>query len=189
MKKIFLLITLLAFTSGLPLMAQTKINFHSQNYVGLLEGEAGSSFQIQTINGVQWTSWFAGLGTGLDYYHFRTIPLFLSLNKNFKAAGNSFYILSDAGVNFAWVDRERSRFNDFISDKFTPALYWNEGMGYKAKIGTKDNAVLISLAYSYKHIKETTQVPVFCIAPPCLPVMEEYNYRLKRISIRVGWQF
>jgi hypothetical protein len=190
MKKIFLVTILMAIVTVSSLPAQSKINFRSQNYAGLLEGDAGSSWQLQTINGFQKRTWFAGLGTGLDFYRYRTVPLFLSVNKSIKPAGNSFYFLSDAGINFAWVNKElRSPGNDFISDKFTPALYWNSGVGYKAVIGKKENALLINMGYSYKHLKETKELPVFCINPPCPPNIEEYNYHLKRISIRLGWEF
>jgi hypothetical protein len=141
------------------IIGTAKINFRSQNYVGLLEGDTGSSWQVQTINGFQTGTWFAGVGTGLDFYRYRTVPLFLSVNKSIKSTGNSFYFLSDGGFNFAWVDKEpRSRFNDYISDKFIPSLYWNGGIGYKAMIGKKEDAVLISLAYSYKRLKEEKEV-------------------------------
>lgn len=191
--KIFLVVTLILVNYAL--MAQRQSNsfstrFRSQNYIGLLEGDAGSSFQLQTINGIRWKSWFGGIGTGFDYYIYRSIPLFASLNKSIKPAGNSFYFLSDAGINFVWKKGEmRSRTNDYISDKFTPSLYWNGGAGYKAVLGKKQNALLISLAYSYKHLKETKTIPVFCINPPCEPEVDVYNYDLKRVSIRLGWEF
>ena len=185
------LVAILLMTIITPtLSAQLKTNFHSRNYVGLLEGDAGTSWQLLLINGLQRRSWFAGLGTGLDFYRYRTVPLFFSVTKSIKPTGNGFYVLSDAGINFAWINKEaRSRFNDFISDKFTPSLYWNAGIGYKTPLRIKENALHINLAYSYKHLKETKEVPVFCITAPCPPSIEEYNYQLKRVSIKLGWEF
>ena len=60
-----------------------KYTFQSNMQFGLLEGQRGSAFQLQTVNGLQFNTWFAGLGAGLDYYHTRSIPLFLNLRKSF----------------------------------------------------------------------------------------------------------
>src|SRR5437773_4082956 len=85
--------------------AQRKTNFSSQNYIGILEGEHGSKFQLQTINGIKLKTWFVGLGTGIDWYYRRSIPLFFSLNKDFFKKGNrNFYFAADGGVNFPWKD-------------------------------------------------------------------------------------
>lgn len=173
----------------LPVHSQNKIQFHSQNYVGLLEGDNGSSFQFSTINGVQRGTWFAGLGTGLDWYLYRSIPLFISVNKDWKASGRTFYFSLDAGTNYAWTSRERSRWNDFISSDFSPAIYWGAGIGYKAGFRNKKDALLINLGYSYKRLKEEQVKAVFCINPPCPNLIENYDYRTKRLSLRVGWQF
>ena len=64
----------LAFTlclSGMVSAQQKTVTgiwqFHSINNVGLLEGQTGSAFQLQSINGMQYQSWFAGIGLGLDF--------------------------------------------------------------------------------------------------------------------------
>src|SRR5690349_5998233 len=64
------------------LKAQLKLRYHAQNYIGLLEGEDKAAFQLQTIHGVQVKSWYAGAGVGLDYYMYRSIPVFFSVNKD-----------------------------------------------------------------------------------------------------------
>src|SRR3982074_1671663 len=105
-------------------IGQQKLTFKSWNYVGLLEGETGSAFQLQTINGLQVRGWFAGIGTGLDYYRYRSIPLFFSLNKKIGNRNRAFFISMDEGVNFAWYK------DDFSSSKFLPSLYLAPGLGY-----------------------------------------------------------
>ncbi|MFI5151955.1 MAG: hypothetical protein ACHQET_01395 [Chitinophagales bacterium] len=66
--------------------------FHSYNQIGLLEAETGSAFQIQSVNGMQYKSWFGGIGVGLDYYRFRSIPFFLDLRKSFQSDGNGLFL-------------------------------------------------------------------------------------------------
>ena len=187
MKRWVLLLIVLSLT--IRIQAQQKYQFHSQNYIGLLEGANGSSFQFQTINGWQRGTWFGGLGTGLDWYLYRSVPLFLSVNKDLKASNRSFYFSLDAGTNFAWTDRERSGWNDFISNDFSPSLYWGLGIGYKAGFRNKKDALLINLGYSYKRLKEEQVKTVFCINPPCENITEYYDYKTNRISLRMGWQF
>src|SRR4030095_13010164 len=83
--------------------AQKKVNFSSQNYVGLLEGEHGSSLQLQTINGVKFNSWFVGLGAGIDWYFRRSIPVFASVNMDFlKREKRNFFLSANTGINFPW---------------------------------------------------------------------------------------
>ncbi|MBK5272914.1 MAG: hypothetical protein JJE22_18085 [Bacteroidia bacterium] len=187
--KLFIAIIFIIITTPM-LSAQAKADFRSRNFIGLLEGEAGSSWQLQTINGFRRGSWFAGLGTGLDFYRYRTVPLFLSINKDVDSGSNSFYLTGDVGINFSWVSKQaRSRVNDYISDKFTPSLYWNAGFGYRIMMFKKGDALLINLAYSYKHLKETKQSAIVCVTTPCPDGIEEYNYHFKRLSIGLGWEF
>src|SRR5687768_13281730 len=82
--------------------SQTKLKFRSHNYIGIIEGQKGTSFQLQSINGIEKRTWFAGIGTGLDYYYFRSIPLFLSLNKSLCECERSFFLSLDGGINWFW---------------------------------------------------------------------------------------
>jgi hypothetical protein len=82
--------------------AQKKANFSSQNYAGLLEGEHGSSLQLQTITEL---SSIIGLLAGSRYRlelspeH----PRFTSVNMDFlKKEKRSFYLSANAGINFPW---------------------------------------------------------------------------------------
>src|SRR5262245_10910836 len=100
--KLFLVIAIIIMST--TALAQRHTTFSSQNYVGLLEGEQGSKFQLQTINGIKYKTWFAGLGTGIDWYYRRSVPAFMSLNKDFLIRGKrNFFIATDVGANFPWL--------------------------------------------------------------------------------------
>src|SRR5688500_20060445 len=58
--------------------------FSSIYNVGLVEGENGTSLQLQTVQGIRYGKWFAGICAGLDYYELRTIPLFLDIRREFS---------------------------------------------------------------------------------------------------------
>ena len=169
--------------------AQCNCRFSSQQYIGLLEGEKGSAFQLQTVNGLKYKTWFAGIGAGLDYYTFRSVPLFLSVNKEFLLTQNSIYVLLDGGYNIPWYKREQDRGSNFVSSDFSGGLYWSGGVGYKISVNKKRDAVLLNIGYSFKHIKESQEIPIFCLIPPCKNSFEIYDYKLNRLSLKLGYQF
>jgi hypothetical protein len=189
--KSFLLLPILLFTFY-SLAAQKKsdkprLQFSSQNYAGILEGGSGTSFQLQTINGLRYKTWFAGAGTGLDYYYQRSIPLFASVSKFFPKAKSALYFNADAGVDFPW---SKSGFNDFeYRGKFCPSLYWAGGVGYRFASKKRSDGFLINLGYSYKHIVQKNKITQPCLIPPCPTYDERYDYRLKRLSLKMGWMF
>ena len=168
--------------------AQPQLQFHSQNYAGFLAGDNGSYFQFQSINGIQRGSWFTGMGTGLDHYVYRSIPLFLSVNKDLKPASRTFYLSANGGTNFAWLKNDTKPWG-VIDNHFSPGLFWGTGFGYKALFKNQKDAMLINVGYSYKQIKEEQHKAGFCPNPPCADIIERYDYRLKRISVMIGWQF
>ena len=158
--------------------------FQSINSVGLLEGQAGSAFQLQTINGAAYHSWFAGIGVGLDYYRLRTIPLFLDLRKEFGRSSHPFFIYADGGINFGWVTDMQKL--GYVGEQFSNGFYDDLGLGYKAVLG-KNNALLLSLGYSYKKITDT-YISEYVGTPP-LPPPTKINYSLNRLCIKLGWSF
>jgi hypothetical protein len=177
--------------------AQHKINFSSQNYVGLLEGEQGSKFQLQTVNGIKYKTWFFGLGTGLDWYYLRSIPAFLSINKDFYKKGNrNFFVAADGGINFPWKDDKQEAQMQYQFGKLVNGPYWAAGFGYKIGIGKKNDAVLLQIAYSYKYIGEKIK-PTYFYTDVTYPITnpqqqeydQQYDYHLRRLSLKIGWNF
>ena len=106
---------------GICAPAQKKVNFSSQNYVGLLEGEHGSSLQLQTINGVKFNRWFVGLGAGIDWYFRRSVPIFTSVTADFlKKEKRSFYFAANVGINFPWQIDDYHNEWGYIETKSSP---------------------------------------------------------------------
>jgi len=168
----------------------TPFQFHSINNVGLLEGEAGSAFQLQTINGAQYKSWFAGIGVGLDYYRFRTIPLFIDLRKEFGNGVNKFLVYSNAGTNFYWKrDKDPKQF--YVDDAFKNGFYGEGGFGYKLSLNHRI-FLFFSGGYSYKKLSETGAEyfygPVTYPATGAL-LNDKINYNLNRLLLKVGIEF
>jgi hypothetical protein len=183
--------TVLIIISAIAL-GQRSTRFSSQNYVGLLEGEQGSKFQLQTINGIKYKTWFAGVGTGIDWYYRRSIPAFVSLNKDFLIKGNrNFFIATDIGANFPWqVDKNSYAYS---VEESIPGFYWGTGLGYKVGVGRLNDAILLQLGYSYKHVGEKIKTTYYYAMPmimePKPDMTNRFDYYLRRLSLKIGWNF
>ncbi|RZK46925.1 MAG: hypothetical protein EOO94_01760 [Pedobacter sp.] len=173
------------------LTATKKIHYTSQNYVGIVDGEYKPAFQLQTIHGVSYQTWFIGLGAGLDYYLLRSIPVFAALNKDLRIKNRVFYVSGEIGTNFPWIKNGQLPVYGYSSgaSNYSEGVYWSGGIGYKAFLKNRTDAILINLGYSHKRLKEVREVGRMCIAPPCDPGYERYDYMMRRLSIRLGWQF
>ena len=137
-----------------------KFKFSSVNQFGLLLGEKGESVSLQTINGVRKSSWSAGIGTGIDLYSQRSVPLFIDVRKEFTQASNKPFVYLDGGVNFQWmnyIQKEQRRSADT-----KPGAYYEAGLGYNIFM-RHQSAFVLSAGYTYKRIRE-----------------EYMNYRLMR---------
>jgi hypothetical protein len=175
-------------------LAQHHTTFSSQNYVGLLEGEQGSKFQLQTINGIKYKTWFAGIGTGIDWYYRRSIPAFMSLNKDFLVKGNrNFFIATDVGANFPWqVEKNSYAYN---IEESIPGFYWGAGVGYKVGVGKLNDGILLQVGYSYKHVGEKVKTIYYydyvnpMITQPRTDMTNRFDYYLRRLSLKIGWNF
>jgi len=183
----FFLIIVFVFTY-IDSTAQKKAIFSSQNYIGLLEGEHNSKLQMQTINGMKYKSSFIGLGTGIDWYYLRSIPIFLSLNRDFLQKKNrNFFIVLNGGINLPW--EKNNDFNElgYPRGRLLTGFYWEGGLGYKIGIGNRNNALLLQLAYNYKRLGEKTINHVY--DTPELDPTERFDYYLRRLSMKIGWNF
>lgn len=161
---------------------------HSINEVGILEGENGTSFQLQSIVDVQYRRWFTGIGAGIDYYTFRTIPVFLDVRRNLMNKNKTPFIYADAGINFPWLKKEEKA---SYNSEFKNGWYYDIGLGYNVSF-KNSGALLISAGFSQKNFTEKRPAPVFIdILPNPYPYdySSKLNYSLRRISIKMGWIF
>jgi hypothetical protein len=184
-KRVIVLIVILCNCSSL--FAQKGWKFSSQNYAGILEGESGTALQLQTINGFRHKTWFAGAGTGIDYYFQRSIPLFVSVSKFLPSGKLPLYFSGDAGINFPWIKNGLYYIQD--PGEYSSSLYWAGGVGYKFGFKKKNDGILLNFGYSFKHLVNETEYTMPCLIPPCPVTTERNDYRLKRISLKVGWTF
>jgi hypothetical protein len=166
--------------------AQKTLSFSSQNYAGLLEGDNGSALNLQSVNGINYKKWFSGVGVGIDYYRIRSVPLFLSVNRNIEIGQNIFYITADGGWNFPWLRENEQTWN---GSNFKVGIIAGTGVGYKILINESKQALLLNAGYSFKRLNDTRDIPSPCLIPPCPVDIEKTRYDFNRFLVRAGIEF
>jgi hypothetical protein len=149
---LMLALALFAFCGGAGAQQKHAVaswRYHSENTIGLINGQSGSSLQALTVNGVQHGHWFAGIGTGLDLYMRRSIPVFAQIN---RTLGNHFFVYTAGGVNYYWRQNTDAK-QFYMNDKMVSGFYGEVGAGYKINLH-RNMALLISGAYSVKNLTE-----------------------------------
>ena len=193
MKSKYFLLQMLLLGCCLLSFGQKKENackFHSINSVMFLNGENEASAGLQSVNGFQRGNLFAGLGVGLDYYIHRSVPLFADLRYEFGKGKNKFFGYADGGVNLEWAEE----FTEPIffpwdgvgnNGEFHNGIYTDFGFGYRVAM-KKNGGLVLSLGHYYKTLKETVTYQDWRSQEWFTDV---YRYKLRRISLKVGWQF
>ena len=189
-----------------PQPASTSWKFRSDDYLGLAAGQWGNYGLLQTVNGLSKGPWFLGLGAAMDNYRFRSVPLFASVTRDlpafWKSSGkggangsgkrSGLFLNLDGGINLPCYHRDLIYAGEGLSSKFQAGSWWSAGLGYKWKLAARtDKALLVSVNYSEKRLKE-----VQTFASPCDPMTcgfgnERYLYEyLNRVFLfAVGFQF
>lgn len=165
---------------------QKKITYEGTVSAGLLEGEAGSAFQLQTVNGVAYKTWSAGVGVGLDYYYSRSVPLFLALRKQFGAAQKAPFVYANGGYNFTWFNDEEKGWS---YQDAKGGLYADFGVGYQIRV-LKTSMLFFSAGYSQKSFSTVNVYPVIYDVYPAPPSQTyQLDFQLRRLSIKTGLRF
>lgn len=184
MRNIFIVASILC-----TLATSAQITFRSINQVGIVEGQKGTSFQLQTVNGFEKNYWFAGIGAGIDYYHMRTVPVFIDLRKNLLNKEKSPFVYADAGISFPWNKQDDQ--NIWYKEEYKNGRFFDLGLGYNLPVN-KLGSFVLSLGFSEKKLMEERynyNYLVFAGIYDGTTNKTLYDYKFRRISIKAGWKF
>lgn len=172
---------------------QSPYKFRSSESLGISDGQLGGYFQLQTINGVARGPWFLGAGAGLDYYRFRTVPMFLSASRDLwfnKRDGMALFL--NGGTNLPWERGGGSPITGRSS--YSGGQYWSGGASYVCKLGEHtQRAVFFSAGYEIKKMREkyTSEITPPCyLGGNCSISQSVYYQFLNRILfLMIGYRF
>jgi hypothetical protein len=169
-----------------PAPKSCSCSFASILQGGILKGEQGSYGLLQTINGIRYKTWFAGIGAGLDFYTYKGIPVFLDVRRSLFNKLSSPFIYADGGI---YLDHLNNESSPFITQRFKNGSYFDVGAGYTIGLGRKTVFVL-GAGYSYKYIR-MQQTFKGCDGYPCgvAQSTNNYDWAQNRLSLKMGFMF
>jgi hypothetical protein len=161
-------------------------SFSSINQLGGLYGSKGTYFQLQTINGIHYKTWFAGVGVGADYYFRKGFPVFLDIRKDIFEKRSTPFLYADAGIHL--VQKRKEKESQWYQNTYSNGFYGDAGIGYKLELGTT-SGLLVSAGYSYKNVNRRYEYIFGCGTSRCYENYFTYNNYLHRFSLKLGLQF
>lgn len=171
---------------GQPAKQGCSCSFSSINQVGVLNGSKGAYFQLQTINGVRYKTWFAGVGAGIDYYTRRGFPVFLDVRKDIFDKRSTPFLYADAGIHLVYKQKEK--LSQWYQNTYSNGFYGDAGIGYKLGFRSA-GGLLVSAGYSYKNINRKYEYITTCPTARCYEDYFTYKNYYHRLSLKLGWQF
>ena len=164
-----------------------KPSFTSLNQLGIAWGATGDALQLQSINGVSYKTYSAGIGIGFDYYWERTVPLFIDLRKNIFSKKQTPFVYADMGVSIPWVKSNKE--NTWFKSDYEEGSYYDIGVGYRIPVNKKMFANL-SFGFSQKKLQEKRINDVTILVFPYEGNnTEDYDYTFRRFSLKAGLSF
>jgi hypothetical protein len=181
------------FATAQPVPKKKPVrSFQSIFLAGIVEGQADKTFaQLQSVNGIKIRTWFAGMGLGIDYYGAkRSIPLFAAIQKDVKENKKTPFAYGNAGYNFSWLRNKEKIVSTLADYSQSGGLFYELGLGYKFLLKNKMYLGL-SAGYSYKQQSEKIVSQQFCVScvPRPVPPIEEFEYKFRRVSIKMNCWF
>ena len=164
-----------------------KPAFRSSFAVALINGSASTSFNVQTVHGILLNRSFMGLGAGIDYYHFRSVPVFLELRQEFGKGKKHFLVYADGGYNIDWLTDKTKEFGWQRQPVYKGGWYYDCGVGYRILL--KENALVLTTGYTYKEVQKIETFTNCSFGSLCFDETERFLYSMSRISVRAAFQF
>ncbi|HEY0067084.1 MAG TPA: hypothetical protein VGB46_06975 [Flavisolibacter sp.] len=180
---LMLLMLQLAASAQDSARAENKIRFRSFNSTGLIAGATDEEFLLQSVNGFRKDRLFAGIGVGIDYYHQRSVPVFLELRRFFSPQPSSAFVYAGGGWNLVW--KEDRGDEGLYTSSYGNGFYFDLGLGYTFSVSGRE-AFVLSAGYSGKSYSARIQTPQYCPGGNCQPRAEDSDYKLTRIVLKAG---
>jgi len=189
MQKIILL-----WLAILPLLACAQagkghLPFYNITQFGFLQGEKQHTYSIQTINGIGWRKYNAGIGISLDNYGYQSLPVFADLRYSLlKKNKTALQVYGDAGLNVPLRSNELPAKlpNGQPWNKLHVSFYGEAGLSYSVAIQRK-LLLVAGLGFNYKTFKYTETDYTGDITMP--EQQYDYTYHYSKYVVRMGFGF
>ncbi|MGN6532900.1 MAG: hypothetical protein ACTHK0_14255 [Ginsengibacter sp.] len=183
MRKHLFFVLIISLISPFYLSAQIKKNhFQSVSQFAIVGGESHINTAFQTVNGIKFSNWFSGIGIGIDYYNYKTLPLFFD-GRWYLGEDKKGFIYGDIGYNFPVKNKPGKEIGYYDTYHFAGGIYTDLGIGFKTKFIRK-SFLLFSMGYSYKQLK--TKVGITPNCEGCQPYFYDFKFAYGTMILKTG---
>lgn len=187
MRNILLFIAINLVFMQVSIAQKTNLHFSSTTSLGIATGESESALMLEKVNGIKFSKWFAGVGAGLDYYQYKSLPLFVNGRRYFDKQDKAF-VYGNAGYNLPLKNEPKPELGFFTDYHFSGGIIAGGGVGYAVTLGKK-TSVIFSIGYSYKELELHSTTKICGIVPPCWEEHSKYELNYGRIEMKMGLEF
>jgi hypothetical protein len=184
MRIFFCILLLLLCAAPAQSQAIRQKGFYILPQAGVLKGEKKYSGQGIIVGGMEYRGWGFGIGTGIDWYRIRTVPIVADIRRNITVANQPFFVYANAGWNIA-VPRDKEYFL-----KGSGGAYGEAGLGY-AVLNKKKKGILLSIGFTSKTVTErfmeTTYIWTFPVTSH--ETERRIDYTFNRFILKLGYKF
>ena len=188
MKSTWLVLAVLFPLFSLSQDKKSSPAFTAISSLGFAAGESTAKPLFQVSGGVTYDRFFGGLGVGMDFYNYKSIPLFADWRFSFGKTRIGF-LYANAGYNFSYDNKNEEEVTIFTTtNSFSGGFYADLGLGCRFRLNER-HRLLLSAGYSQKNISRKIGYTFPCVNPPCSEEVYEYHYSLGRLVTKLGWEF
>lgn len=176
--KNFILSVSCIFVACIASAQKTKMPYHFSINGSYVMGSNKISFQGFITNSISIRNFNAGISAGIDFYRFRTIPIFLNVRMHVTKEKNVF-AYTHLGYNIPFVTSTKDFSYDKNIHKFSGGMFAGFGGGVEFKLSKKAK-LLLSAGYSLKNISYKIEYS---------SASDRYVFNLNRMVVNMGVEF
>lgn len=136
--------------------ANVRLTYEGWVEAGILAGPRGCYGQYLLTNGITFRKWYTGVGTGIDEYYWRSVPLFLTIRKKWGTKQGGWFTSGKGGLNIS--TKKAVSHTGSVEYKNGSFLGWDFGYDFKL---AKHFGLLLSAGYEWKVAKQVTTTGSF----------------------------
>ena len=156
--------------------------------IGVQIGATEPSGDLRLQGGLKRQNWYYGLGAAIDFYRFRSYPVYLQVQRVFSFRGTSPFLTASAGYNF-------KKASDTVPTWIGSRVYERTG-GYYAELGggfifkiAKKERLQLSVVKNIKQVKESYDIDYWVGPGQNRSARSTDLYTMHRVAVRLGWKF
>jgi hypothetical protein len=141
------------------------------------------------------------VGSGLDYYRFRSVPVFAGGQYFFGSSRSKPFVYAHGGVNLPALQEDEIGYSwsnppsmirivpwTPVPNTYKAGYYADLGAGY-AWLGKKGHGLTVSFGYTAKSTTEEALATAYGGPGTSTTYTEKFTYNMNRLALRVGYKW